>query len=108
MMNNSQFDIPILLITYNRLETAKKVFSSIKDIKPNKLYFVSDGPKDVSDKTKIDKLRKYIIANVSWDCQFKSILRDSNLGCKESVSNGINWFFKNEEMGIILIKTTCY
>ena len=102
MMNNSQFDIPILLITYNRLETAKKVFSSIKDIKPNKLYFVSDGPKDVSDKTKIDKLRKYIIANVSWDCQFKSILRDSNLGCKESVSNGINWFFKNEEMGIIL------
>ena len=70
MMNNSQFDIPILLITYNRLETAKKVFSSIKDIKPNKLYFVSDGPKDVSDKTKIDKLRKYIIANVSWACQF--------------------------------------
>lgn len=102
MMDKSQFDTPILLIAYNRLETAKKVFSSIKDIKPNKLYFVSDGPKDVSDKTQIDKLRKYIISNVSWDCQFKSILRDSNLGCKESVSNGIDWFFKNEEMGIVL------
>ena len=40
MMNNSQFDIPILLITYNRLETAKKVFSSTKTLNPIKLYFV--------------------------------------------------------------------
>ena len=102
MKEKSQFDIPILLIIYNRFETTEKVFSSIKDVKPSKLYLVSDGPKDISDKTKINELRDHILNNISWDCEFKSMLRDSNLGCKESVSSGIDWFFNNEDMGIIL------
>ena len=71
MKEKSQFDIPILLIIYNRFETTEKVFSSIKDVKPSKLYLVSDGPKDISDKTKINELRDHIFNNISWDCEFK-------------------------------------
>ena len=102
MKDKGQFDIPILLIIYNRFKTTQKVFSSIKDVKPSRLYLVSDGPKNISDKTKIDELRNYIINNISWDCEFKSMFRDSNLGCRASVSSGIDWFFNNEDMGIIL------
>ena len=30
------------------------------------------------------------------------MFREKNLGCKNAVSKAINWFFDNEEMGIIL------
>ena len=30
------------------------------------------------------------------------VLRDKNLGCRKAVSDGVDWFFDQEEMGIIL------
>lgn len=32
----------------------------------------------------------------------KTLFRDENLGCKYAVSSAIDWFFENEEEGIIL------
>ena len=43
-----------------------------------------------------------IISQVDWQCEVKTLFRDKNLGCKLGVSEGINWFFKQEEEGIIL------
>jgi hypothetical protein len=42
------------------------------------------------------------VSNVDWPCELKTLFRESNLGCKNAVSGGINWFFSHEEMGIIL------
>jgi GR25 family glycosyltransferase involved in LPS biosynthesis len=39
---------------------------------------------------------------INWNCNLKTKYSDINLGCKLSVSSAINWFFENEEMGIIL------
>jgi hypothetical protein len=39
---------------------------------------------------------------VDWPCEVKTLFRDNNLGCKLGVSGGIDWFFENEEEGIIL------
>ena len=96
------FDIPILLVSYNRPTLTKKVFDQIRSITPKKLYFVSDGPKSKADAAIIDEIRDYVKNNIDWQCDFKKLLRKNNLGCRYSVSNGINWFFENEEMGIIL------
>ncbi len=43
-----------------------------------------------------------IINFIDWDCELKTLFRDRNLGCKYAVSSAINWFFNNEEEGIIL------
>lgn len=40
--------------------------------------------------------------SIDWPCQITKLYSNSNLGCRECVSGAINWFFENEEEGIIL------
>lgn len=99
---------PILFLTFNRIDTTKLVFEQIKQVKPNKIYLASDGARDKIDKNniteskKVDDIRKYLLENISWDCDIKTRFLMQNNGCKIAVSNAIEWFFANEEQGIIL------
>ncbi|MDH5719759.1 MAG: glycosyltransferase [Spirochaetia bacterium] len=102
--NAENFSTSVLFLTFNRLETTKKVFEEIKKAKPPRLYIASDGPrkeKPDEDET-VKAVRDYILSNIDWDCDVKTLFRRKNLGCKIAVSTAIDWFFKNEEMGIIL------
>ena len=101
-MNN--FDIPILFIIFNRLDTTKQVFDEIRRLQPLKLYIASDGPRknrDGEDKI-VEAVRSYVINSIDWNCQVKTFFREKNLGCGKAVSGAISWFFQYEEMGIIL------
>ena len=40
--------------------------------------------------------------NIDWNCEVKTLFREKNLGCRIAVSRAIDWFFENEEQGIIL------
>jgi hypothetical protein len=105
-MNNKSesFDIPILFLIFNRLDTTKQVFEMIRKVAPIKLYIASDGPRENRDdeKEKVETVRNYVLESMDWDCEVKTLFRDVNLGCGKAVSEAITWFFKNEEMGIIL------
>lgn len=95
---------PILLLTFNRLETTKKVFAAIREVKPTKLYFASDGPREsrANELEEVKKVRNFLLNSVDWDCEIKTLFQDKNLGCGKAVSTALNWFFESEEMGIIL------
>jgi hypothetical protein len=97
------YNIPVLFLVFNRPETTLKVFNRIRLIKPKKLYVVADGPRpnNTTDVINCNKV-KDIVSQIDWNCEIKTIFRTKNLGCKKSVSSGITWFFKNEEMGVIL------
>lgn len=101
-MNN--FNTPILFLVFNRLDTTKQVFSVIQKAKPQKLYIASDGPRNGrgGEKEIVDSVRKYVLDNINWECEIKTLFREKNLGCKVAVSSAIDWFFENEEEGIIL------
>ncbi len=103
-MENVFFDIPILFLVFNRPETTIHVFNEIKKIKPKKLYVASDGPRygNYNDTEKCGQVKSIIEKGIDWDCKVKTLYRESNLGCKIAVSSAIDWFFSNEEMGIIL------
>jgi ubiquinone/menaquinone biosynthesis C-methylase UbiE len=98
------FDIPILFLVFNRLDTTKQVFEMIQKVAPRKLYLASDGPRNnrVGEKEKVREVRDYVSKSIDWNCEVKTLFRDNNLGCGEAVSGAITWFFENEEMGIIL------
>ena len=54
---------PIILFCYNRIEHLKKTINSIKKnqlSKSSNFIIFSDGPKDITDKKKIFKIRKYL------------------------------------------------
>lgn len=104
MIRETTFNTPILLITFNRLETTKQVFNKIRDQKPKKLYLASDGPRSdrKNEDIKVEKVRTFLSTNIDWDCEVKTLFQEKNFGCNYGPHNAITWFFEHEEQGIIL------
>jgi hypothetical protein len=93
----------VLFLVFNRPETTQQVFEAIRQAKPPRLYVAADGPRAnrEGEAKKASQVREIATA-VDWPCEVKTLFRDENLGCKKAVSSGIDWFFENEEQGIIL------
>lgn len=102
MNTKNKLTTPVLFLVFNRPETTKQVFKEIKKAEPEKLFIAADGPRNNEEKQKTDKVRKYIEDNIDWRCEVKTLFRDKNLGCKNAIAGGIDWFFENVEQGIIL------
>jgi|SaaInlStandDraft_4_1057021.scaffolds.fasta_scaffold22596_2 hypothetical protein len=94
----------VLFLVFNRLDVTKQVFESIRAAKPPRLYIAADGARETreGEEQKVKDVRKYITSNIDWKCKVKTLFREENLGCTIAVSGAIDWFFENEEMGIIL------
>ena len=99
----NKINTPLLFIVFNRPDLTKKVFEKIRQAKPPKLYIACDGPRVGHDgeKEKVDQVRE-IARKVDWQCELKTLFQNNNLGCKKGCLTAINWFFENEEKGIIL------
>jgi len=94
---------PVLFIIFNRPDTTKRVFDQIRKAKPPRLYVAADGARpNKPGEEDMCAVTRAIINDIDWACELKTLFRDENLGCKEAVSSAIDWFFANEEEGIIL------
>jgi len=95
---------PVLFLLFNRPDTTKEVLRSIRQAKPPCLYVAADGPRESKpgEAEVVASVREYVLGNIDWTCDVKTLFREKNLGCKYAVSSAIDWFFDNEEMGIIL------
>ena len=93
----------VLFLIFNRPDTTRQVFEAIRKAKPPRLYVAADGPRaDKADEAeKVEQARR-IATQVDWECEVKNLFREKNLGCRVAVSFAIDWFFENEDEGIIL------
>lgn len=100
---SQQLDTAVLLLVFNRPATTAKVFEAIRAARPRRLYVAGDGPRPdrEGESDQVQRARS-IAAAVDWPCELRTLFRDENLGCKAAVSDGISWFFRREEQGIIL------
>ena len=103
-MNSNTFNTPVLFLVFNRLETTKQVFEAIRIVKPKYFYIAADGPRATKENEEqvCDEVRNFVLNNIDWDCEIKTLFRTENLGCGKAVSQAITWFFENVEEGIIL------
>ena len=104
MIKPESFSTPVLFLVFSRPDTTRRVFEAIRQVKPSRLYIAADGPRDnkLGEDLKVQEVRKYVMSNIDWECEIKTLFREKNLGCKLAVSSAIDWFFENEEEGIIL------
>lgn len=102
-MDIYQTNSPVLFLIFNRPDTTSLVFQEIKAAKPSRLYIAADGPRPNSE-TDFDLCAQAleIVSDINWRCDVKTLYRDNNLGCKDAISSAIDWFFEQEEEGIIL------
>lgn len=100
---SENFNVPILITTFNRPDTLAVLMQQIRLIKPSRLYISSDAAREdqPGEQELVDKCRT-IATNLDWDCEIKTLFRDKNLGMKHAMHQGISWFFDNEAEGIIL------
>jgi hypothetical protein len=102
-MVNNAFETPVVLIIFNRPEHTKKVLEKIRDVRPKKLYVISDGPRTgkALDPELVLACRR-LINEIDWGCEVVRDFAEHNLGCRERVVTGLSNVFKQEDRAIIL------
>ena len=98
------YNIPILFIIFRRKDIALQSFERIKQVKPSKLYIACDGAREnVKGEAELVKAtQESILQQIDWECNVRTLFQKENLGCGKGVYTAINWFFENEEEGIII------
>ncbi|MBC7426609.1 MAG: nucleotide-diphospho-sugar transferase [Bacteroidia bacterium] len=94
---------PVLFIIFNRPFTTQKVFEAIRTGKPSSLYIAADAPRqgNITDEESC-KATRAITENIDWPCKVKRLYQEKNLGCSLGPRAAFDWFFSDEEEGIIL------
>ena len=94
---------PVLFLIFNRPEPTREVFEAIRAHQPSRLYVAADGPRpEKPGEWSLCAETRAVLKSIDWDCKVQTLFRDQNLGCGIAVSEAINWFFDQEEEGIIL------
>jgi len=93
----------VLFIIFNRPAETAAVFEKIREARPPRLYIGADGPRaNRPGEDEICRQAREITSNIDWDCEVKTLFKDANVGCKLGEATAMQWFFDNEEEGIIL------
>jgi hypothetical protein len=104
-MDKKLFDIPVLLITFNRPETTCHVFEQIRKLKPSRLYIFSDAPRNglPEELELVDTCRCFFDeSQINWECKVERWLAETNMGSALGISSAISWAFETCEKLIIL------
>lgn len=96
-------DTAVMMIVFNRPGQTRQVFERVREAKPKRLYIAADGPRaNRPDDVASCAETRQIFDGVDWPCEVKTLFREQNLGCKTAIKTGLDWFFGNEEEGIVL------
>lgn len=103
-IKTDQEKIPVLFLIFNRKDIIVEAMNAIKKYQPAKIYIAADGPRKnkVGESEACNNTRQATLDMIDWDCEIKTLFRDENLGCAKAVNGALNWFFDNEEYGIII------
>ena len=93
----------VLLLVFNRPALTSQVLAEIVAYNPSTLYVSGDGPRDGNslDESRCQEVRD-LFADANFSFPVVTNFSESNKGCRDSVADGITWFFGQEDDGIIL------
>lgn len=102
-MNNSN-NCDVLIIFFNRPEPLKKVFESVRQAKPRRLFLAQDGARESKRETDEAGIRacREIVSKVDWPCEVLTNYSEKNLTCDEREFSAISWAFQYTDRLIIL------
>jgi hypothetical protein len=99
----AEFDVPVVLMAFNRPQHTRAVFDRIAAIRPTRLFAIADGPRpDRPDDVRKCGETRAVLDRVNWPCDLHTNFSDTNLGCAARISSGLDWVFDQVERAIIL------
>ena len=101
-MTETAFDVPVVMIVYKRLDVTEKSFAPIRELKPQKLYIISDGPRKPEEAEAVEAVRSYIDSHIDWPCEVHRDYAEKNMGLRYRMPSGMAWVFENEDRAIFI------
>ncbi len=98
-----QLATPLVLIIFNRPDLTSRVFEKMKEVRPERLFIIADGPRMGND-SDIGLCRdtREVVENIDWDCEVSRDYSDVNLGSGKRISSGLDRVFDQVREAIIL------
>jgi hypothetical protein len=102
-MTNDEFDVPVVLIIFNRPNHTRAVFDRIAAIRPRQLFVIADSPRpNRPDDVRNCEESRAILDRVNWNCNLSTNVSETNLGCGRRISSGLDWVFDRVDRAVIL------
>jgi hypothetical protein len=105
-MSSTEFErmtTPVALIIFNRAATTRKVLDVLRQVRPQTLFVIADGPREgVPDDQRLCAEARAVIDEIDWPCDVRRRFLNENLGCGHSPAQGLDWVFSQVETCIIL------
>jgi hypothetical protein len=92
----------VVLFIHRRNETTKRVFASISQFKPERLYIFADGARAGKGEERFVRAAREETETVNWDCVVLRYYSEENHGLSQSILNGLDIVFRTEGSAIIL------
>ena len=73
------FEIPVAIFTFKRIEKTLEIIDRIAQVKPSKIYIISDNGRNEEEINLVKELRKKIEGKINWDCNGQSKNRPTRL-----------------------------
>ena len=100
-MHKTQVHTPVVLTVFNRPDVVRRVFATIRNARPTKLFLIADGPRTADERALCEAARAEV-AVVDWECDVYTNFSETNMGAKYRLSTGITWVFEHVDRAIIL------
>lgn len=96
------FNIPVVLFIFKRKDTVYRIIERLAEIKPQKIYLISDGPRSEEEKKIVQDVRNSVESYINWECEIIKNYADHNVGVYDRIGKGAKWVFSKEEKAIFL------
>lgn len=93
---------PVLLIIFNRFDTASQVLQRILEAGVSRIYIYCDGPRNPPEQLVLAEVQQKLLQMIPPDRQVTTWFYGQNKGPRVAVGEAISSFFEAESEGIVL------
>lgn len=99
---SDRFDVPVVLIIFRRAEKSAKIVERIAQVRPSKLYLISDEGRTETERLEVARCRAMVEESITWDCEVEKDYATENKGVYDRIGLGALRVFRKERWAIFL------
>lgn len=96
------FKVPVVLFFFRRKDKIVQIIERLSQVKPEKVYLISDGGRNETEKAQVIESRKAVENAITWDCKVIRNYANENKGVFDRIGLGAKWVFGKEDCAIFL------
>lgn len=96
------FDIPVAVFMFRRYEKTVQIIKRISEVKPKKLYLISDYGRNEIEIEQVLATRENVEKAIDWECEIIKNYAFENKGVYDRIALGAKWVLEQEDSAIFL------